>query len=155
MRAGRFCTGWSSFTQISNAGTRPRRALTHITPPRVAQLGQGAVRKDKRRTCSVTNSPVNPAHRASWDRWRFPEAFMFRLSAAEGAALKIANCDIKGRDGRRKVPWAFTERGAIQVANVANSPRAINLAVQVLRAFVRLRDILASNKDQNAPTTKL
>jgi hypothetical protein len=69
--------------------------------------------------------------------------------------LKTANFDIKGRDGRRKLPWALTERGAIQVANVANSPRAINLAVQVLRAFVRLREILGSNKDQNAPTTGL
>jgi len=79
---------------------------------------------------------------------------MFRLSAAEGAALKIANCGIKGRMADAS-PWAFTERAAIQLANVANSPRAINLAVQVLRALVRLREILASNKDQNAPTTGL
>ena len=50
-----------------------------------------------------------------------------------------------GRGGRRKLPWAFTEHGAIQAANVLNSPRAIAMGVYVVRAFVRLRELLASN----------
>jgi hypothetical protein len=79
---------------------------------------------------------------------RFPEDFMFQLSAAEHAAL-ISQFAISkpGRGGHRKLPWAFTEHGAIQAANVLNSPRAITMGVHVVRAFVRLREILASNKD--------
>ncbi len=77
---------------------------------------------------------------------RFPEDFMFRLSAAEHAALISQFATSKpGRGGRRKLPWAFTEHGAIQAANVLNSPRAIAMGVYVVRAFVRLRELLASN----------
>jgi hypothetical protein len=50
-----------------------------------------------------------------------------------------------GRGGRRKLPWAFTEHGAIQAANVLNSPRAIAMSVYVVRAFVQLRELLVSN----------
>jgi UDP-N-acetylmuramate-alanine ligase len=52
-----------------------------------------------------------------------------------------------GRGGRRKLPWAFTEHGAIQAANVLNSPRAIAMGLYVVRAFVKLRELLASNKE--------
>jgi len=79
---------------------------------------------------------------------RFPEDFMLRLSAAEYTALISQNATSKpGRGGRRKLPWAFTEHGAIQAANVLNSPRAIAMGVYVVRAFVQLRELLASNKD--------
>jgi len=73
---------------------------------------------------------------------------MFRLSPAEHATL-ISQFAISkpGRGGRRKLPWAFTEHGAIQAANVLNSPRAIAMGVYVVRAFVQLREIFASNKD--------
>jgi hypothetical protein len=78
---------------------------------------------------------------------RFPQDFMLRLSDAEHAALISQNATSKpGRGGRRKQPWAFTEHGAIQAANVLNSPRAIAMGVYVVRAFVQLRDLLASNK---------
>jgi hypothetical protein len=79
---------------------------------------------------------------------RFPDDFMLRLSAAEYAALISQNATSKpGRGGRRKLPWAFTEYGAIQAANVLNSPRAIAMGIYVVRAFVHLRELLASNKD--------
>jgi hypothetical protein len=79
---------------------------------------------------------------------RFPEDFMFRLSATEHAALISQIATSKpGRGGRRKLPWAFTEHGAIQAANVLNSPRAIAMGVYVVRAFVKLREILASNHE--------
>jgi hypothetical protein len=79
---------------------------------------------------------------------RFPEDFMLRLSEAEYAALISQNATSKpGRGGRRKLPWAFTEHGAIQAANVLNSPRAIAMGVYVVRAFVQLRELLVSNKD--------
>lgn len=53
----------------------------------------------------------------------------------------------KGRGGARKLSWAFTEHGAIQAANVLKSQRAIEMGVYVVRAFVRLRELLASSKD--------
>ena len=47
--------------------------------------------------------------------------------------------------GRRKLPWVFTEHGAIMAAMVLNSPRAVQMSVYVVRAFVKLREVLASN----------
>ena len=52
-----------------------------------------------------------------------------------------------GRGGRRKLPLAFTEHGAIMVATVLNSPRAVEMSVYVVRAFVKLRELLTSNKE--------
>lgn len=79
---------------------------------------------------------------------RFPQDFVFRLSAAEHTALISQFATSKtGRGGRRKLPWAFTEHGAIQAANVLNSPRAVAMGVYVVRAFVKLREFLASNKE--------
>ena len=79
---------------------------------------------------------------------RFPEDFMFQLTAAEHAALISQFATSKsGRGGRRKLPWAFTEHGAIQAANVINSPRAIAMGVHVVRAFIQLRALLASNQE--------
>jgi hypothetical protein len=92
----------------------------------------------------VTTGRLNEAVKRNAER--FPEDFMFRLSAAEHAALISQFATSKpGRGGRRKLPWAFTEHGAIQAANVLNSPRAIAMGVYVVRAFVRLRELLASN----------
>jgi len=78
---------------------------------------------------------------------RFPEDFVFQLTAEEDSALtsQIARSN-PGRGGRRTLPYAFTEHGAIMAAMVLNSPLAVEMSVQVVRAFVRLRAILASNK---------
>jgi hypothetical protein len=92
----------------------------------------------------VTTGRLNEAVKRNAER--FPEDFMFRLSVAEHAALISQIATSKpGRGGRRKLPWAFTEHGAIQAANIVNSPRAITMGVYVVRAFVRLRELLASN----------
>jgi hypothetical protein len=73
---------------------------------------------------------------------------MFQLTAAEHAALISQIATSKpGRGGRRKLPWVFTEHGAIQAANVLNSPRAVEMGIYVVRAFVKLRDLLASNRE--------
>lgn len=79
---------------------------------------------------------------------RFPEDFIFQLTAPEYAALMLQNATSKtGRGGRRKLPLAFTEHGAIMTATVLNSPRAVEMSVYVVRAFVKLREMLASNKE--------
>jgi hypothetical protein len=73
---------------------------------------------------------------------------MLRLTRAEHTALisQIATSN-PGRGGRRELPWAFTEHGAIPAANVLNSPRTIEMGIYVVRAFVRFRELLSSNKE--------
>jgi hypothetical protein len=77
----------------------------------------------------------------------FPSDFMFQLTAKEHTSLRsqIATSN-KGRGGRRYTPYAFTEHGAIMAATVLNSERAVQMSVFVVRAFVRLRDMLATNR---------
>lgn len=81
------------------------------------------------------------------NRERFPADFMFHLSPAETESLRsqIATSH-PGRGGRRYPPHAFTEHGAIMAATVLNSERAVEMSVFVVRAFVRLREILATNQ---------
>ena len=78
---------------------------------------------------------------------RFPEDFMFRLARTEVEVLnrsQFATGSQKHRDPRFP-PSAFTEHGAIMAATILNSPRAVEMSVFVVRAFVRLRELLASN----------
>ncbi|HXM82695.1 MAG TPA: ORF6N domain-containing protein [Burkholderiales bacterium] len=80
---------------------------------------------------------------------RFPEDFTFRLSTEEWDSLRSQFATLKtGRGQHRKyLPLAFTEHGAIMAATILNSPRATEVSVYVVRAFVRLRELLASNKE--------
>jgi hypothetical protein len=79
------------------------------------------------------------------NRKRFPPDFMFQLTEEEKAEV-VANCDHLARLKFSPVlPTAFTEHGAIMVASVLNSARAVEMSVFVVRAFVRLRQMLASN----------
>ena len=78
---------------------------------------------------------------------RFPADFAFRLSKAEKAEV-VANCDhLRRLRFSPTLPYAFTEHGAIMAANVLNSPRAVAMSVRVVRAFVHLREMIASHKD--------
>jgi hypothetical protein len=82
------------------------------------------------------------------NRERFPTDFMFQLDDTEYAALISQIATSKpGRGGRRKLPLAFTEHGAIMAATVLNSPRAVEASIYVVRAFVRLREVLASSRE--------
>lgn len=78
---------------------------------------------------------------------RFPDDFMFQLTETEKQEV-VANCDhLNKLKYSKALPFAFTEHGAIQAANVLNSPQAIEVGVYVVRAFVRLRALLATNKE--------
>ena len=82
------------------------------------------------------------------NRERFPSDFMFQLTTEEQETLRSQNATSKsGRGGRRYAPYAFTEHGAIQAANVLSSPRAVEMRIYVVRAFVKLRDLLSSNRE--------
>ncbi len=77
---------------------------------------------------------------------RFPEDFMFRLTKEEKREV-VTNCDhLKRLKFSPTLPYVFTEHGAIMAANILNSERAVQASVQVVRAFVRMRQLLASQK---------
>lgn len=80
------------------------------------------------------------------NRDRFPEDFIFEVTDEELANL-MSQFATSSWGGRRKRPMAFTEHGAIMAATVLKSPRAVEMSVYVVRAFVRLREVLASNKE--------
>jgi hypothetical protein len=78
---------------------------------------------------------------------RFPSDFVFQLSAKESEDLRSQSVISSERHGgRRYLPNAFTEHGAIMAATVLNSTRAVDMSVFVVRAFVRLRDMVAGNR---------
>ena len=88
---------------------------------------------------------------------RFPDDFMFRLTMAEAEELNrshFATGSQKHRDPRLP-PYVFTEHGALMAANQLNSPRAVEVSVYVVRAFVRLRETIAQNKDLGAKLADL
>jgi ORF6N domain len=79
---------------------------------------------------------------------KFPTDFMFILTDEEFAALRsqFATSNV-GRGGRRYAPRVFTEHGALMAAAILNSPRAVEVSVYVVRAFVRLRELAATHGD--------
>lgn len=70
---------------------------------------------------------------------RFPADFMFRLSEAEAVALRSQIVTANGRGGRRTLPYAFTEQGVAMLSSVLRSVRAIQVNIEIMRVFVRLR----------------
>jgi hypothetical protein len=93
----------------------------------------------------VTTKRLNEQLKRNADR--FPADFAFQLTAEEHAALRSHFATLKtGRGQHRKFrPYAFTEHGALMAASVLNSPSAVAMSVLVVRAFVRLRSLLASH----------
>lgn len=95
----------------------------------------------------VTTAALNQAVRRNLDR--FPEDFMFQLTPAEVAQLNRSQFVIgsqKHRDPRFR-PYAFTEQGVAMLSSVLRSKRAISVNIEIMRAFVKLRQMLASNAE--------
>jgi len=81
------------------------------------------------------------------NRDRFPDDFMFQLSVEEKFEV-VANCDhLSKHKYSSMLPYAFTEHGAIMAASVINSPRAVEVSVFIVRAFVKLRRMIGENKE--------
>lgn len=95
----------------------------------------------------VTTKALNQAVKRNTER--FPDDFMFRLTRVETAALNRSQFVTGSRKHRdpKFPPFAFTEHGAIMVATILNSPRAVEMSLYVVRAFVQLRELLGSNKE--------
>ncbi len=94
----------------------------------------------------VTTSSLVQAVKRNADR--FPADFMLQLDGSEWSALKsqsvISNA---GRGGRRYAPYAFTEQGVAMLSSVLGSAQAIAVNIEIMRAFVRLREVIVSNKE--------
>ena len=81
------------------------------------------------------------------NRNRFPEDFMFQLTEKEKAEV-VANCDhLKMLKFSPHLPYVFTEHGAIMLATVLNSSVAVHASIQVVRAFIKLREMIATHKE--------
>lgn len=81
------------------------------------------------------------------NRLRFPEDFMLQLTAEEADSLKSQTAMPKGRGGRRTMPYAFTEQGVAMLSSVLNSDRAVEVNIAIMRAFVKMREVMATHKD--------
>ena len=87
---------------------------------------------------------------------RFPADFMFQLdqNEAESLRLQFATSN-KVRGGRRYLPYVFTEHGVAMLSSVLNSKRAIGMNISIIRAFIKIREMLATNSDLAARMDKL
>lgn len=93
----------------------------------------------------VTTKRLNEQIKRNRDR--FPRDFLFELTTQEKTEV-VANCDHLARlKFSRSLPYAFTEHGAIMAATVLNSPRAVEMSVFVVRAFIKMREYFASHKE--------
>lgn len=130
--------------------TTGRTALTVLPPERIGRRillvrGQKVMLdQDLAELYGVTTGNLNKAVRRN--AGRFPADFMFQLTPAELANLRFQS----GRaswGGRRTLPCAFTEQGVAMLSSVLRSERAIQANVAIMRAFVRLRELLSSHAD--------
>jgi hypothetical protein len=102
----------------------------------------------------VTTKRLNEAVSRNIDR--FPPDFRFQLTPTEWQVLKAQIATSKlGSGGKQKLPWAFTEHGAIMAANVLRSARAVQMSVFVVRAFIRMRNVLTDTTALAAKLDKL
>jgi len=94
----------------------------------------------------VPTSRLNEQFKRNRDR--FPPDFAFQLSKDEFDSLMsqiaISNA---GRGGRRKLPWVFTEHGVAMLASVLRSKRAVQVSINIVRTFIKVRQILATHRD--------
>ena len=94
----------------------------------------------------VPTKALNLAVRRNTER--FPQDFMFQLSKKEVDFLRFQiETSNEGRGGRRYLPYAFTEQGVAMLSSVLNSKRAVAVNIAIMRAFVKLREIMATHKD--------
>ena len=103
----------------------------------------------------VPTRTLNQAVRRNIER--FPEDFMFKLTEQEGLSLRSQIVILEKGRGRysKYAPLAFTEHGVAMLSSVLSSPRAVQMSILIIRAFVKLRELLATHKDLARKIKKL
>jgi phage regulator Rha-like protein len=129
----------------------PLKKTTLITPAAIAQ-SIVVVRGHKVMLDSVLSQlyqvrTANLNKAVQRNRDRFPADFMFQLTPEENTALRFQMGTSNGRGGRRYLPYVFTEQGVAMLSSVLRSKRAVQVNIEIVRTFVRLREILATHKD--------
>jgi phage regulator Rha-like protein len=130
---------------------RKRQSTTILVPDERIEQGILLIRdqkvmldEDLAEIYGVTTKRLNEQVKRNLDR--FPADFMFQLSKEEYAQLRSQFATSRW-GGRRYPPFAFTEHGTVMLASVLNSPVAVQASIQVVRAFIRLREIMATHKE--------
>lgn len=127
----------------------PVESLIHVIRGQKVMLDS-----DLARLYGVETKRLNEA--VARNQPRFPPRFMFQLTQAELRNLRSQSATSnKGRGGRRYLPNVFTEHGVVMLSSVLNSERAVRMGIVVVEAFVRLRELIATNKDIAARVEKL
>jgi hypothetical protein len=132
---------------LPNAKQLPRSPLD-VFPEIVEVRGQRVLLDETlAELYGVSTRTFNQAVRRN--RQRFPSDFLLEVDAEEWEILRsqIVTLSLRRGQHRKYLPLAFTEHGAIMAATILNSPRAIQMSVYVVRAFVRFRHSLSTNKD--------
>lgn len=101
--------------------------------------------RDLSQLYGVSTKVFNQAVRRNKDR--FPPDFMFQLTIQEFRSLRSQIVTSNKRGGRRYRPYAFTEQGVAMLSSVLRSKRAVQVNIEIMRAFVRLREMIESHKD--------
>ena len=102
----------------------------------------------------VETKTLNRAVKRNLDR--FPSDFMFQLTDAETEILRSQFGTLRvGRGGRRYLPYVFTEHGAWMLGNILNSTTAIEASLQVVRSFIRLREMVISHSELSKKLSEL
>ncbi|MBW1802402.1 MAG: ORF6N domain-containing protein [Deltaproteobacteria bacterium] len=89
------------------------------------------------------------------NRKRFPDDFMFELTKEENQSLRSQNVILKRGKYSKYLPFAFTEQGVAMLSSVINSERAIEVNIEIMRAFVRVREMLGAHKELAAKLKEL
>ena len=100
--------------------------------------------KDLAELYAVQTRDLNKAVKRNLDR--FPQDFMFQLTNEEFQSLMF-HFGTSNRGGTRKLPYAFTEQGVAMLSGILQSQRAVHVNIAIMRAFVKLREILGTHKD--------
>jgi hypothetical protein len=149
----------ASTCRPAELGSRPelagRRGLGNREATRSgegARRGEGGDEEVLAELYGVEVSALNQAVKRNLER--FPEDFMFRLTQDEAAILRsqIVTSSARGHGGRRYLPYAFTEHGVAMLSSVLRSERAVHVNIEIMRAFVRLRQIVERNGLQTGPS---
>jgi phage regulator Rha-like protein len=139
--------------------TKPKRSAKTLTPAKPVESLIRVIRgqkvmldSDLAELYGVETGHLNRAVKRNLER--FPEEFMFQLTEQERLKCQ-SGISKKGRGGRRFSPYAFTEHGVVMLSSVLNSERAVQVNILVVKAFIRMRELIASNKEIASRVEKL
>jgi hypothetical protein len=142
---------------MAKAKRHPSKHLAAVRPVesliRVIRGQKVMLDADLAELYGVTTGNLNLAVRRNIER--FPSEFMFPVTAKEAENLKLQSASSSWGGRRRSFPHAFTQEGVAMLSSVLRSPRAVQMNISIMKAFVRVREMIAHNKDLASRMEKL